>query len=39
MALRDSKDMSGPVLRFDPGTWSTFVDGVKAGGLACAWRR
>ncbi|MFV2095222.1 DUF397 domain-containing protein [Micromonospora sp. LOL_014] len=34
--LWDSKDASGPVLRFEPGTWSTFVDGAKAGGLAHA---
>jgi hypothetical protein len=31
VAIRDSKDRSGPVLRFSPGEWRAFVAGVKAG--------
>jgi len=30
-AVRDSKDKSGPVLRFTADEWRTFLDGVKAG--------
>jgi hypothetical protein len=30
-AVRDSKDLSGPVLTFDPIAWEGFVDGVRAG--------
>ena len=33
VALRDSKDPHGPVLRFNPGEWSAFVDGVADGEL------
>ncbi|MFV2022037.1 DUF397 domain-containing protein [Micromonospora sp. LOL_023] len=33
MALRDSKDVSGPVLGFGPATWSAFIDGVKTSRL------
>lgn len=29
--VRDSKDVSGPVLRFRPAAWSAFVASVKAG--------
>lgn len=29
--VRDSKDPSGPVLKFTPEGWRAFVDGVKAG--------
>lgn len=33
-AIRDSKDEgSGPVLRFTPGEWSHFRDGILAGKL------
>ncbi|GLW07436.1 transcriptional regulator [Microtetraspora sp. NBRC 13810] len=31
VAVRDSKDPSGPALIFTPGEWRTFVSGVKAG--------
>lgn len=31
MAVRDSKDPSGPVLEFGAGAWREFVQGVKAG--------
>jgi hypothetical protein len=27
--VRDSKDPDGPVLRFTPGEWAAFLDGVK----------
>jgi len=33
VALRDSKDPEGPVLRFNRGEWSAFVDGVADGEL------
>ncbi len=33
VALRDSKDPEGPVLRFTPGEWTAFVDGVMDGEL------
>jgi len=33
VALRDSKDPEGPVLRFTPGEWTAFVDGVADGEL------
>ena len=29
--LRDSKDPSGPVLRFTSGEWQAFVASVRAG--------
>jgi hypothetical protein len=31
VAVRDSKDRTGPVLLFTPGEWSAFVEGAKAG--------
>ena len=31
MAVRDSKDPSGPVLSFTLGEWRAFVGGVKDG--------
>ncbi|WP_327047016.1 DUF397 domain-containing protein [Microbispora sp. NBC_01189] len=31
IAIRDSKDRSGPVLAFTPGEWSAFIAGVKSG--------
>lgn len=31
VAVRDSKDRSGPVLIFTPGEWRAFAAGVKAG--------
>ncbi|MFD8757003.1 DUF397 domain-containing protein [Kitasatospora sp. NPDC059577] len=33
-AVRDSKDPSGPTLRFTAEAWAAFVGGVKAGELA-----
>jgi hypothetical protein len=29
VAVRDSKDPSGPALSFTPGEWAAFVGGVK----------
>ncbi len=29
--VRDSKDATGPVLRFDATAWSGFLDGVRNG--------
>ena len=29
--VRDTKDRSGPVLRFSPAVWRRFADQVKAG--------
>ncbi|MFC0862559.1 DUF397 domain-containing protein [Sphaerimonospora cavernae] len=31
VAVRDSKDRSGPVLAFTPSEWSAFIAGVKRG--------
>ncbi|WP_052069319.1 DUF397 domain-containing protein [Streptacidiphilus albus] len=31
--VRDSKDVSGPVLAFSAAAWSAFVDAVKSGEL------
>jgi len=31
VAVRDSKDPSGPVLLFSQGEWIAFVQGVRAG--------
>jgi hypothetical protein len=31
VALRDSKDPDGPVLRFTPAEWEAFVGGVRQG--------
>jgi hypothetical protein len=31
IAVRDSKDPSGPVLRFTGGEWAAFVAGVRDG--------
>lgn len=30
VAVRDSKDRTGPVLVFTPAEWSAFIDGAKA---------
>jgi hypothetical protein len=30
-AIRDSKDLGGPVLTFPPAAWADFVSGVRAG--------
>lgn len=29
--VRDSKDVTGPVLTFDRSTWAGFIAGVRAG--------
>lgn len=31
IALRDSKDPSGPVLVYTPAEWGAFLDGAKKG--------
>lgn len=31
VAVRDSKDPAGPVLRFTPGEWTAFVAAVRDG--------
>jgi hypothetical protein len=31
VAVRDSKDRSGPVLTIAPAQWAAFVDGVRTG--------
>jgi hypothetical protein len=33
VAVRDSKDRTGPVLTFTPAEWETFTAGVKSGEL------
>jgi hypothetical protein len=34
IAVRDSKNPSGPVLRFSADAWQAFVNDVKAGRIA-----
>ncbi|MFC6020420.1 DUF397 domain-containing protein [Plantactinospora solaniradicis] len=29
VGVRDSKDLTGPVLRFTPYAWATFTDGLR----------
>jgi Domain of unknown function (DUF397) len=31
VGMRDSKDVSGPVLQFQPEEWQAFLDGVRNG--------
>ena len=31
VAVRDSKDRSGPVLAFTPSEWGAFIAGAKSG--------
>jgi hypothetical protein len=31
VGVRDSKDPSGPVLRFTPGEWHAFIGGARNG--------
>jgi hypothetical protein len=31
VAVRDTKDPDGPVLRFNPTEWQAFLDGVRGG--------
>ena len=33
VAVRDSKDRTGPVLAFTPDEWAAFTAGIKAGEL------
>ena len=33
VAVRDSKNVPGPVLVFTAAAWSTFIDETKAGGF------
>ncbi|MGW3604972.1 DUF397 domain-containing protein [Micromonospora sp. NPDC005161] len=33
VAVRDSKDTTGPALTFAPQTWSAFLAAVRGGGL------
>ena len=33
VAVRDSKDVNGPVLTFAPGTWAQFVRSIKTSSL------
>jgi Domain of unknown function (DUF397) len=33
VGVRDSKDRSGPVLRFSPADWLSFVDAVREQGF------
>ncbi|WP_182909276.1 DUF397 domain-containing protein [Microbispora sp. H13382] len=33
VAMRDSKDLTGPVLSFTSNQWRGFLDAVKAGNL------
>ncbi|WP_328414327.1 DUF397 domain-containing protein [Micromonospora sp. NBC_00389] len=31
VGVRDSKDVTGPILEFRPATWSAFTGGIRAG--------
>jgi uncharacterized protein DUF397 len=31
VGVRDTKDRSGPVLIFEPESWTAFIEGVKRG--------
>ena len=33
IAVRDSKDRTGPVLTFSPAGWEGFISGIKTGEL------
>ncbi|WP_432010849.1 DUF397 domain-containing protein [Streptomyces cucumeris] len=33
LAVRDSKNPAGPVLRFTPSGWASFLDGLTGGGF------
>jgi hypothetical protein len=35
VAVRDSKDGGGPILRFTAAEWRAFVAGVRAGEFDC----
>lgn len=32
LAIRDSKDPDGPILRFTPAAWQQLVEHIKTGG-------
>ena len=34
VGVRDSKDPAGPVLRFSPYAWTSFINGLRASGPA-----
>lgn len=34
-AVRDSKDLTGPALRFSPGEWAAFTTGLRNGEFGC----
>ncbi|MEV4824554.1 DUF397 domain-containing protein [Micromonospora sp. NPDC049274] len=34
VGVRDSKDVTGPILEFRLGTWSAFTSGLRAGDLS-----
>jgi hypothetical protein len=36
VAVRDSKDVTGPVLVFTPPEWNAFIDGVRGGEFSFA---
>ncbi len=31
IGVRNSRDLTGPILRFTPGEWDAFIAGVKNG--------
>ncbi|MEV8638281.1 DUF397 domain-containing protein [Streptosporangium sp. NPDC051023] len=33
IAVRDSKNPTGPTLTFSPAAWSTFLEGIRDGNL------
>ncbi|WP_433592386.1 DUF397 domain-containing protein [Nocardia sp. CA-145437] len=35
VAVRDSKDRTGPAFVFAPGEWDAFADGVRNGDFDC----
>ncbi|WP_328375766.1 DUF397 domain-containing protein [Micromonospora zamorensis] len=34
IGVRDSKDVTGPILEFRPATWSAFTGGLRAGSFS-----
>ncbi|MEV0728675.1 MULTISPECIES: DUF397 domain-containing protein [Polymorphospora] len=36
VAVRDSKDPTGPALIFDPREWAAFVGGARVGGFVAS---
>jgi Domain of unknown function (DUF397) len=39
VAIRDSKDPKGAVLRYTPEEWDAFLDGAKKGEFDYLWAR